>query len=73
MLPLILTKAIKIQSSVIGYIAKSIALVDNEEGLKSHRACDIAFERFHSSHVPFLLLIKVCIFDPVSLSITYYT
>ena len=52
-------KSIKIQPSVIGYIAKSVALVGNGERHKAYRACDIAFERFHSTHVTFLLLIKV--------------
>jgi hypothetical protein len=56
------TKAIKIQPSVIGYIAKGVALVSNGERHKAYRACDIAFERCHSSHVTFLLLVKVCIF-----------
>ena len=51
----IYTKAIEIQPSVIGYIAKSVALVGNGERHKGYRACDIAFERFHSSHVSFLL------------------
>jgi hypothetical protein len=59
----IYTKAIKIQPSVIGYIAKGVALVSNGERHKAYRACDIAFERFHSSHVAFLLLVKVCIFE----------
>ena len=56
------TKAIKIQPSVIGYIAQSVALVGNGERHKGYRACDIAFERFHTSHVTFLLLVKVGIF-----------
>ena len=58
----IYTKAIEIQPSVIGYIAKSVALVGNGDRQGSYRACDIAFELFHSSHVSFLLLVKVCIF-----------
>ena len=58
-LPLIFMKSIKIQPSVIGYIAKSVAYVGNGEKHKAYRACDIAFERFHSTHVSFLLLIKV--------------
>ena len=58
---LIYIESIKIQSSVIGYIAKSVALVGNGENHKAYPACDIAFERFHSAHVTFLLLIKVCI------------
>ena len=56
------TKAIKIQPSVIGYIAQSVAFVGKGDRHSSYRACDIAFECFHSSHVTFLLLIKVCIF-----------
>ena len=60
-LSLIYIKSIKIQPSVIGYIAKSVALVGNGEKHKAYRACDIAIERFHSTHVTFLLLIKVCI------------
>ena len=60
-LSLIYIKSIKIQPSVIGYIAKSVAHVGNGEKHKAYRACDIAFERFHSTHVTFLLLIKVCI------------
>ena len=59
-LSLIYIKSIKIQPSVIGYIAKSVALVGNGEKHKAYRACDIAFERFHSTHVTSLLLIKVC-------------
>ena len=58
----IYTKAIEVQSSVIGYIAKSLALVGKGDRDGSYRACDIAFERFHSSHVSFLLLVKVCTF-----------
>ena len=54
-------KSIKIQPSVIGYIAKSVALVGNGEKHQAYRACDIAFGCFHSTHVTFLLLIKVCI------------
>ncbi|KAF8555025.1 TPR-like protein [Imleria badia] len=53
--------AIKVQPSVIGYISKSIALVGKGERDKGYRACDIAFERFHSSHVTFLLLVKAII------------
>ena len=60
MLTLLYTKALKIEPSLIAYIAKSLAHVGNGERDKGYRACDIAFERFHSSHVTFLLLIKVC-------------
>jgi hypothetical protein len=57
---LISIKSIEIQPSVIGYIAKSVALVGNGEKHKAYRTCDIASVRFHSTHVTFLLLIKVC-------------
>ena len=57
---LIHTKSIKIKPSVIGYIAKSMALAGKGEKHKAYRACDIAFERFHLTHVTFLLLVKVC-------------
>ncbi|KAI9462971.1 hypothetical protein HD554DRAFT_1425706 [Boletus coccyginus] len=53
--------AINLQPSAIGYIAKSIALVGKGERHKGYRACDIAFERFHSSHVTFLLLTKAIV------------
>ena len=62
----IYTKAIEIGPSVLGYIAKSVAHVGNGDRNSGYRACDIAFERFHSSHVSFLLLVKVCIFVPGS-------
>ena len=39
---------------------KSLAHVGDGERDKGYTACDIAFERFHSSHVTFL--IKVCMF-----------
>ena len=54
-----LPQAIKIQPSVIAYIAKSLAHVGKQERRNAYRSCDIAFEHFHSSHVSFLLLIKV--------------
>ncbi|KAF8130831.1 hypothetical protein EV363DRAFT_1334567 [Boletus edulis] len=41
-------------------MAKSVAHVGNGDKDKGYRTCDIAFEHFHSSHVTFLLLIKVC-------------
>ena len=56
-----LRKSIKIQPSVIGYIAKSIALVGKGDKDAGYRACDIAFEYFRTTHVSFLLLIKVFI------------
>ena len=59
----ICTKAIKIQPSVIGYIAKSVALVGKGERHKGYQTCGIAFVCFHSSQLNFLLLVKVCIFQ----------
>ena len=53
-------KAIEVQLSVMGYIAKSVALVGNGERDKGYQACDTAFERFRSSYASFLLLVKVC-------------
>ena len=61
-LTLVYTKALEIEPSLIAYIAKSLAHVGNGERDKGYRACDIAFEHFHSSHVTYLLLTKVCIF-----------
>ena len=58
---LIQFKSIKIEPSVIGYIAKSMALAGKGEKHKAYRACDIAFGRFRSTHITFLLLVKVCI------------
>ena len=71
-LSLIYIKSIKIEPSVIGYIAKSVALVGNSEKHKAYRSCDITFERFPSTHVTFLLLIKVYIpCNLVSLRLSY--
>lgn len=54
-----LDQSIQIYPSFIGYVAKGIALVGQGEKLKGYRACDVAFERIHSTRVTFLLLIKV--------------
>ena len=56
---LIHIKSIKIEPSVVGYIAKSMALTGKGEKHKAYLTCDIAFERFHSTHATFLLLVKV--------------
>ncbi|KAF8555005.1 TPR-like protein [Imleria badia] len=53
--------AIDIQPSVMGYIAKSIAHVGKGERDKGYQACNIALERFYSSHGNFILLIKAII------------
>ncbi|KAF8547868.1 YVTN repeat-like/Quino protein amine dehydrogenase [Imleria badia] len=54
-------ESIKIEPSIIGYIAKSMALVGKGEKNRAYRACDIAYEHFHSTHVSFLLLIKAIV------------
>ncbi|KAF8554674.1 WD40 repeat-like protein [Imleria badia] len=53
--------AIKIQPTVISFIAKSIAHLGMGEKHEAYQACDIAFERFHSAHGNFILLIKAII------------
>ncbi|KAF8555002.1 hypothetical protein OG21DRAFT_1603126 [Imleria badia] len=60
-LTLIYIKAIQIQPSVIGYIAKNIAHVGMGEKDTAYQACDIAFAHFHLFHPTFLLLIKAII------------
>ena len=65
------TKAIEIRPSVIGYIAKSVALVGKGDKDKGYQTCDIAFALFHSSHVCFLLLVKVCILPTCCHSLVY--
>ncbi|KAF8435972.1 hypothetical protein L210DRAFT_3549697, partial [Boletus edulis BED1] len=54
-------RALDIQPSIIAFLAKSVAHVGKGEKDKAYRACDIAFEHFHSSHVTSLLLIKAII------------
>ncbi|KAF8548526.1 hypothetical protein OG21DRAFT_750343 [Imleria badia] len=54
-------ESIEIQPSVLAYIAKSMAHVGKGERYKGYRACDIAFEHSHSTHVTFLLLIKAVV------------
>lgn len=56
-----LYKSVKIQPSIVGYIAKCVSLVGKGNIHEGYRACDIAFEYFHSTHVTILLVIKVCI------------
>ena len=54
-------KSIKVHPSVIGYVAKFVALFGKGKTHEGYRICDIAFERFHSSHATILLLIKVSV------------
>ena len=65
------TKAIEIQPSVVGYIAKSVALVGKGDNTKGYQTCDIAIALFHSSHVCFLLLVKACIFPTCCQPLAY--
>ena len=53
-------KSIEIWSSVIGYIAKCVALVRKEDTDAGCRACDIALG-LYPNHVS-LFLIKVCFY-----------
>lgn len=57
------TKAIRSQPSVMAYVAKGIAHVGKGERHEGYGTCDIALEYFDSSHVTFVLLIKVCTFN----------
>ena len=59
-LTLIHYKAIDIQPSIVAYVAKSAAHLGKGERDAAYRACDIAFEHFHLSHITLLLFIKVC-------------
>ena len=54
------SKSIQIQSSIVGYIAKCMALVAKGEMRGACRVCDIASLHFHSNHVA-ILLIKVSV------------
>lgn len=63
-------KSIKTQTSVIGYIAMFVALFGKGKKQEGYRACDIASEHFHSTHVTILLLIKVCILWDGNMSIS---
>ncbi|KAF8548112.1 hypothetical protein OG21DRAFT_1607087 [Imleria badia] len=54
-------KSIKIQPSVIGLIAKSVALVGGGKKQEGFRACDLAFKHCHSERVDILLAIKAVV------------
>lgn len=53
-------KSINIHLSVIGFIAKGIALVGEGKKQEGYRACDLAFKHCRSDRVDILLAIKVC-------------
>ena len=52
-------KSIRIQRSLVGYVAKCLAFVGKGEKDKGFHLCDIAMMHFRSKHVTLLLLIKV--------------
>ena len=56
----IVCQSIKVQRSVIGYIAHAITLVANREHESALRAFDLVFTEGLPSENRFLLLIKVC-------------
>ena len=70
-LMLIDIQSINVKPFLFGYIVMSFALVGNGEKHKAYRACDIAFQHCHLSHVPFLLLLKVCV--PRSCTCTWFS
>ena len=54
-------KSIEIRQSIIGYTAKSIALIGGGKKEEGCRVFDLVFRHCHPNEVDFLLLIKVCI------------
>ena len=56
----IIRQSIKVQRSIIGYIAHAIALVGNGEHESALRVFDLVFSEGLPSENKFLLLIKVC-------------
>lgn len=61
LLTLSYSKSIRIQPSVIGYIARSVALIGGEKKEEVCRVYDFAFRHCDPSGVDYLLLIKVFI------------
>jgi hypothetical protein len=60
-------KSIKIRPSVIGYIAKSVALIGGGRKAEGCLVYDFAFRHCHQNGVDLLLLIKVCLLHTVML------
>ena len=60
----IVYQSIKIQRSIIGYIAHAIALVGNGEHESALRVFDLVFSESLPSENKFLLLIRVCVCRP---------
>ena len=63
-------KSIEICPSVIGYIAKSVALIGGGKKVEGCQAFDLAFRHCRPNEVDFLLLIKVCVFSALKLGCT---
>ncbi|KAF8552626.1 WD40 repeat-like protein [Imleria badia] len=55
------TKSINICPSIIGYIAKSVALIRKGEKAEGCRVYDLVFRHCHRNEVDFLLLIKAVV------------
>ena len=75
MLTMGLPKSIRIRPSVIGYIAKSVALIGGERKEQGYRVFDLAFKYCDPQTVNLLLVLKVCIprmMEPGQLSATYF-
>ena len=53
------TKSLKVQPSVIGYIAKAIVRIGQGESQAGIRAFDLAFMHCSLEEIPFLFLIRV--------------
>lgn len=61
MLMLIYVQSINVEPSMFGYIIERFALVGDGEKHKAYRVCDIVLQHCHSSHIPFLFLLRVCV------------
>ncbi|KAH0838774.1 hypothetical protein J3R83DRAFT_7149 [Lanmaoa asiatica] len=55
------SKSIKVRPSVIGYIAKSVALIGGGKKQEGCRVCDLAFRHCHQNDVDLLLLTKAVV------------
>ena len=66
-MPLNYSKSIKIRPSVIGYIAKSVALIGGGDKAEGCLVYDFAFGHCHHNGVDLLLLIKVCFLRTIKL------
>lgn len=62
-----MAKSLKIQPSVMAYIAKGIALVGEGKVNDGYRACDLAITHSASNDAHFLRIIKVPVHSPMQL------